>query len=793
MEMAADHPGQLGPDLDVVTTDDLFNVSRDDEFDFEIGAEGDLVVIEDGDKANNNPGSYADEALAYDGESYTQQDHEEDFEALPLQSYDEDGQELTNEGLGLQSAVNDTTNAPVDIPEAQNDTYDIGREDDSEHPPEGAYEEVYHEEAVELDNFENASQGHDHGDDTIITATSVDVVQYEEADFADSALEAETNQKEQAGRSIPDDESHAPQTDQDIHLSSLHDKTAAEYDDDTHGQDETFVTAVEDDHDSRSSAELLTENGNSSDVVEESLELTNWEGIGNDDDHLSDARPNVTVAYRGQEYFLFAESSDEDPNTYFLDETDSIHRSLSEFLGNVRNVISAEVEAGDEVFVKIDGLGLEFGESTAKDFLEGTTLDQLIQVNNKLVQYDGGSQSPELYIYLSTRSNPVHRFAELVKGVEEGQGLTHFEKYYDDPSAKSSAANEDDQFEHNVLSDDLSPEEVYDGSGEMIDDGGEPLEAEEQPLYHNPFRVETETENEALDAGAKSEATIGHSASAQANDELAEDWDEDNRVEGLGERGSAEDAINDVETQVDNLTQEEHEHTDGENTFPSRRSKCLGPDSCLCDNCYESGFQDVAGGRQPSVNVTQRFITAIPSSGTQPMVKEAWENLMFDDYEAGTAANKGTQDFTADAVDDDFLDLGDSGNHEQNAADPTGVTRNGSVVELDAARQASYNSSATGTLDGDDSRHEDEANALQRVADSNEPQQQTELDIPQPEGDEIDWNHDDENDGGAVDQNLTDSPSSLSGKRSRQEDGALDGLGDENGKHIARFCLTSAC
>lgn len=81
-----------------------------------------------------------------------------------------------------------------------------------------------------------------------------------------------------------------------------------------------------------------------------------------DNQDFANAQHDVTFCYRHDEYSLFAESPDDDPNTYFLADTEALNQPLCDFLTKIRGIIAGELSTQDEIVLRVDGLGLEFGE-----------------------------------------------------------------------------------------------------------------------------------------------------------------------------------------------------------------------------------------------------------------------------------------------------------------------------------------------------------------------------------------------------------------------------------------------
>lgn len=74
------------------------------------------------------------------------------------------------------------------------------------------------------------------------------------------------------------------------------------------------------------------------------------------------ARYDIVVQYGDSDYQLFAKSTEDDPNRYFLSDRTTLDLPLAGFLSSIREVIAQELSPLDELVMSIDGLGFEFAE-----------------------------------------------------------------------------------------------------------------------------------------------------------------------------------------------------------------------------------------------------------------------------------------------------------------------------------------------------------------------------------------------------------------------------------------------
>lgn len=804
-------------------------VNQEDDFDFEIGGDDDLSG-----EAENEDGNLVDL-------SETAQDHaaqqdipqlqEQEDPAAVAQNDDNEDNDDTYQEIDASSLGPDNIPGTVEFTQdAQTGVEATDEEITDKNTEHFSQEENYYEEtAGEFENLDDAVQREPMQDhDLTNNATSVDDVHAED-DFQEPVHTADHDETETGNNNI--------------HEFVVVDETVQDLEvlEDIEPEEATQIlpaaaqTGNGDERDDLADATLVEDDAEAEPIAQSS-DQSEWNEEEDDHDDSS-ASPIVTVSYRGQEYSMFAQAAEDDPDTYFLDNMESLYQPLSEFLEKLRQVISSEIEAGHELFVRIDGLGLEFGESTAKDFVDQTTLAQIIEVNDKLSQNDGGSQHAELYIFLSARPNPVQRFAELAKGAEEGHGLSYFEQYFEESPAGVSLLDDEEKYDPSldIGSDHLSPEGPS-GENEYVDEGMSNLPSAEHGLEvdNQQFSLNDVAITEVIGAGAEielvedkaedfteeAEIVDGHTnvisnvdqegddvnfgltstetqampeghnpadafpALEQVETEMGEDWEHEEEDEAQDELNAAEAETSAEQTEllIDN-SEEGHEHSDGENLFFMSTSGCLAPRSCVCNGCVHLAFEDIDGKADDLSSILS--VSSPKSTDIRSfLLSDAdWDHLMFRHQpNCLTATDKEAQDITANVPnEEDYLDLGHDAN---NRIATTGAN---AIERSDIEQHITPNSSATATLNGEENGQGNEANATQELTDlGNQTSNQQQQD-QQDEEDEIDWNHEDDNDLGVADQSPTDlSPSSLSAKRSRQEDEGLNGLGEDSGMYFLR-------
>ncbi|KAF3770067.1 hypothetical protein M406DRAFT_325539 [Cryphonectria parasitica EP155] len=745
MEAAAEEPPHHTPDQEIGHGNDLNDTTQDDEFDFEIGGGDDLGGLGEADTARDDLTNPPDNVEAQNGDSYTLNPQEGVPPASNVESDHDAGLEFGHEAVDL--AISDF-DAYAGQDEYAQDAHDGGlgepeavdqdeNQDGRTKEEDGSHEGVdYEETAGEFEGLDPVELDLETTHDLLNAATSVDGIQKgvgsqepaHDTDPIEDRAEARID-------TVQDAQYLAETADDGERAETLIDGD--------HPQDASVAGEAEGSNVNSDADTSLAVDYHTTEVADTSLNESNWdtEDLEGDKDLNSNVFPNVTVSYQKQEYFLFGGAADEDPNTYFLSDVDLLQQPLSEFLSNIRDVISSEVESDQEIFLQVDGLGLEFGESTTQDFLDQTTFAQIIEVNKKLVQHDGGSRSPELFVYLSTRSNPLHRFADLVEGADEGRGLSHFEKYYEDASGNASATNEagPEGLSDDLISDDLSLDDAEDDEGEAaMDEAAEHYEVEQR---RNPFQVVEDPEQSTVDAsgsGSAEEDTAEYDADAL-------DPEEAHIFDAVVNAGSALETTDGHEISVADIIEDD-------------ASAAGHLDAQVLEVMHEVERQNGDGLSAGSEN--------------REMTHEA-ETLVDLSQEGQEGVDANT------AEDDDYLDLGNEGDllEPANYTD----TSNGAAIHNDTSRQVSDNSSATATLDGEDSAHGEDAAMAQGSAYPTNGPTQTDLGTFSNDVDEIDWNHDEDDEIGVAHPNPTNlSPSSLSAKRSRQADEVVDGPGDEN-------------
>ncbi|RYP48822.1 hypothetical protein DL768_005330 [Monosporascus sp. mg162] len=172
-------------------------------------------------------------------------------------------------------------------------------------------------------------------------------------------------------------------------------------------------------------------------------------------------RHEIYVSYGQTDYRLFAKSEDDDPNQYFLKDASALDLSLAEFLSSLRDVVSEEVSPLDELVMHVDGLGVEFAESTTLDFLERYKFGDLLKLYGDLVKNDQAETPPDLYCYLTVRPNCSQRLVALIDSASSGRGLSEIAVYRDTTPFEEALASEPGSPAFSTSADEEAAEETY--------------------------------------------------------------------------------------------------------------------------------------------------------------------------------------------------------------------------------------------------------------------------------------------------------------------------------------------
>lgn len=536
MEAVAEERDPLEANKEFGLEDDPVSTTQEEEFDFDIGGPGDnLEETLDGLESNHYGVTYHTENhdATHDVRTYLTQDHgaqevtdDSHKEELPSQDQGQHDLEVSAfDSLGDAEGVDQADQ----LDEEQGDHTErdeTQQADDAQYGEVEQYQEdVYLEDTAEelggLADAEQQSEDPTQGDTGATSGVELSHLEDEHLndDIRDEGIRAEEMGVAQSGdeRQPLVDSSYVDET-------AENGTTVAE----TQSKEVTQSTSLEPDTSVEDIAPRQNTTGTAYDLDNANdQEAESFKG--------TEQHPRVRVSYGAAEFYLFAESSDADPDDYFFEDADVLSQPLSQFLSKLRQVVTEDLQDLDEVFVKVDGLGLEFGEATTKDFLERTTFGQVLELYDRLVKLDDdSSEVPELYMYLETRPNCLHRLTELTNNADQGKGLSHVAFYYEgtpDFAAIEEASNDYDQGHQDMVdSDDISAN----GSNDQVEGGLSATHEIEQT--YNPFRL-SESQQQAMEAsnsGVAEEEVADDPMSADA-DEAHAAYDDENDESFSGE------------------------------------------------------------------------------------------------------------------------------------------------------------------------------------------------------------------------------------------------------------------
>ncbi|KAI1149006.1 hypothetical protein F4825DRAFT_469601 [Nemania diffusa] len=461
----------------------------------------------------------------------------------------------------------------------------------------------------------------------------------------------------------------------------------------------------------------------------------------------------VYISYGETDYQLFAKSEDDDPNQYFLTDKSALDISLAQFLLNLREVISEEISPLDDLVLKVDGLGLEFSESTAQDFLGKFTFGDLVILYDKLVKNEPLESSPPIYTYLTVKPNCTRRMMALGESANAGRGLSEVALYNDSSSM-------DGEQVHDAISPntDFSADDYNDGESSNMypQEDYEEGDASNDDTQHNSPPVTTEAGLEHV---------------LDVNDETDE-FNNDNEEPSVNGSADSDDREPNISTSTQGIYPLLFQYT----------SFCTQDSTCPCEDCYELELQHLATPIQAEV---------WPPPGTVLPIHNYPSNLTW-------MTNRTIPEDHVTSESSPVLQLQEAS--EQGHESSPKVSENGEsklrtpkVTTPNPSTDIpnSENTSVTATLDGEDLDEIDYNSDEGGESDYDgvdEPKMQ-----PQPSAtasklkvlvdDEITWESDDEETKHETKNGLatdTVQVSPVSGKRTRSDSDALDNADDKN-------------
>ncbi|KAI0816361.1 hypothetical protein GGR55DRAFT_685957 [Xylaria sp. FL0064] len=478
-------------------------------------------------------------------------------------------------------------------------------------------------------------------------------------------------------------------------------------------------------------------------------------GISDRDNPIELAdRYGVYVSYGETDYQLFARSDDDDPNQYFLTDRSVLDVPLAQFLISLREVISEEISPLDDLVMEIDGLGLEFSESTTPDFIGKFTFGDLVVLYDKLVKNEQAESSPPLYTFLTVKPNCTRRMMALGESANAGRGLSEVGLY-----REASSIGEEQVDGVGSPDTNFSTADYNDGeSGSM-------------------YPQEDFEESDIVDSGEHENTTA-----VTAEVQLEHDSDQDGRTDGFDD----ENEENSGNGSADAAHHEHYASTSEQGIYPilfRHPPPCTQDSTCLCDECYEVMLQHLVTPMRAEVWPAPSKV--IPTYNNSTPISCMTNRTMTEDEATSESLALNVQEATEPSQ---------QSRQETSEADqpkPAASKTTPTILPADALN--SENTSVTATLDGED--HDENRDEIDYNSDEDDEsinagingstmQKQSSVNDPNaPVDDEITWESEDdeaenETKGGLPRDTVQVSP--VSGKRSRGDTDASDDAGDKN-------------
>ncbi|CAK7274433.1 hypothetical protein SEPCBS57363_006159 [Sporothrix epigloea] len=665
-----------------------------------------------------------------------------------------------NEGASLEQDDGDGPTSTLETIEIAADVDEIGYEDDEGHAdpvPESTVEADYHIEESDTSVHEKAGDELDYEGVEIVETTITthdDIYNLGKTEHQDN-VEEETkmdfgfdeggdSRLEEGDYDEPDEIDHGDFDQDDDSLANNVKDDGSEIADDREEDDENSEDG---------------EGGKNEDGDEEDDDVFGHDVDGEDNidentpsetgfDELRNMYPastfHVVVTWGRQMCPLFKMPGEENPDSFYLDDYEAMNYPLSKFLQTIRTSISSWVDASDEIYIRVEELGLEFGETTTEALLSQVTFHNLLALHSTLAKNDDTDAAKGVHITLSTRSNCLLRLKELVGGAGSGKGLSWFQsgspqkEELSDESLEAEAES-DDSSRDDELEDAF--EEALDEDVEEEEDDGDDGDEDHDEDVGIDVDVTGSPGEQSVASQSFAEAAAKESGGTTLETPIAEDQDSANT--GAIDEADYVDYTNDDDDDPFNSVLQD----------PERLSEMATPHADFEDDPSFAADEDdhlsgLDGGLADNEQQNYPELSEDINEGLAEHHEEGAIAHTLDDLESvkQNSAYHGENG-------DDFLDLhGDT--HDSEARAET------QQANAKADTEESVGSSATATMDHDEIDYEEHHTAGTK---ENAP--------PSSTVDEIDW--DDE-----LKKAASTSPS-VSGKRTREIDETGDALLDE--------------
>ncbi|KAJ8128297.1 hypothetical protein O1611_g5338 [Lasiodiplodia mahajangana] len=473
--------------------------------------------------------------------------------------------------------------------------------------------------------------------------------------------------------------------------------------------------------------------------------------VSNRDDPIELAEHyGIYISYGETDYRLFARSDDDDPNQYFLTDKSALEISLAQFLTSLREVISEEISPLDDLVLQVDGLGLEFSESTTPDFLGKYTFGDLVILYDKLVKNEQVESLPPIYTYLTVKPNCNRRMMALGESANAGRGLSEVALYHDSSSLDGEQVN-----------DAGSPDTDF-STGDYDDGENGSIYGQEDFEEDDTFNDDRRQNSPPITA----EAPVEHKDQNEETDELNND-DQEPSLDGSADADDHEQGVS----------------TSKQGIYPfifHYQFSCTQDSTCSCEDCYELELQHLATPIRAEVWPTPGIV--VPTHNPTHMIWMTNRTTTEDDATSDSSA----------------LLLQEASDHEQHPSPKVSTVGESNLQTPKIATSNplvdttnSENTSVTATLDGEDHDEigydsDEDGGSVHDGIDGSDTQKQPSVTATESNvvvDDEITWESDDDEEdkhetkGGLATDTVQVSP--VSGKRSRSDSDALDGADDK--------------
>lgn len=737
--------------------------SAADEFDFDLGA-GELQasaataaapgVVE----AKTAADTSAEISLDIDEIGYEEEGEHAEGVATPQLDLSATAEDIATEAI---QNVDET----VEAAEAAEEAVDLDVSAGDELQPEedqGQAEEAHND--IDF-SFEDAGDDAEHDDhDESMAYVGHDHEEHDHSEHGHEDHDHEEHGEEEHGHEEYDHEAHddnEASEEEDADMSRMHTEE--------HGHDDSDDSGQEYDEDA--------ENAGDNNYGASPYGSLN-SGIGRLQAFDPATNLDVVVTWEGEVCPLFKAPDADDPDSFYLEDRDALDYPLSQFLQAIRNKISTYIAATDEIYIRVESLGLEFGETTTEALLSQVTFHNLLALHTTLVKNedDDSMEIQGVHLTLGTRPNCLLRLKDLVSGAGQGLGLSDLQTIHQSSENSSVGSFNGDielELEVEVSEDDDedNEEEEEHRDAEEVDDedGGDGNEYEDEEGVDADMAGNDSDGSENVHDDAEPSALDEEDQEDQEEESLNADDDE------------IEDGVNEVEFAAYNHDEgEEQEHgEDGEEAVGGLlfAAENTVPDGTTAEADGNADDALLGDGSDLLADVADDVNDAANAgfAGDAEQLNDL--DLLEDIDDAGGLAGETGEDLLQQATDetalinddDDFLDLGGD--------DLTGDLDGGALVAdasdaIDANNvfteaNASLGTSATASLDHDEIDYEDNNG----INNSNDDQGGVSLDVGG--SDEIDWDAEVKNtDTLAGDSDAA--PTTGSAKRTREVDESAD-------------------